>query len=108
MRMRRTLGYLVFASCVLLGVVKNHAAENRSGDWTVSKSDEAGKVEFSLIERHHGATSSHQSDWPATSFQGVDFAKAGRQDVHFTIVRDAGKIDVLAVEIPVAITKRVH
>ncbi len=93
MRMRRTLAYLVFASCVLLGVVKNHAAENRGGDWTISKSDEAGKVEFSLIERHHGGTSSHQSDWPVTSFQGVDFSKAGRQDVHFTIARDAGKIE---------------
>ena len=93
MRIRRTLAYLVFASCVLLGVVKTHAAENRSGDWTISKSDEAGKVEFSLIERHHGGTSSHQSDWPATSFQGVDFSKAGRQDVHFTIARDAGKIE---------------
>jgi hypothetical protein len=97
MRMRRTLAYFVFASCVLLFVVKNRAAEVRSevrsGDWTISKSDEAGKVEFSLIEHHHGGTSSHQSDWPASSFQGVDFSKAGRQDVHFTITRDAGKID---------------
>jgi hypothetical protein len=91
--MRRTLAYLVFASCVVVGVVKNHAAENRSGDWTISKSEEPGKVEFSLIEHHHGGTSSHQSDWPANSFQGVDFAKSGRQDVHFTIARDAGKID---------------
>jgi hypothetical protein len=93
MRIRRTLAYAVFASCVLLFVVKNRAAEVRSGDWTISKSDEAGKVEFSLIEHHHGGNSSHQSDWPASSFQGVDFSKAGRQDVHFTIVRDAGKID---------------
>ena len=93
MRMRRTLAYLVFASCVLLVAVKNRAADVRSGDWTISKSDDAGKVEFSLIEHHHGGTSSHESDWPASSFQGVDFSKAGRQDVHFTITRDAGKID---------------
>ena len=93
MRTRRTLAYLIFASCVVVGVVKNHAAENRSGDWTISKSDNPGKVEFSLIEHHHGGTSSHQSDWPASSFQGVDFSKAGRQDVHFTIARDAGKIE---------------
>lgn len=93
MRMRRTLAYLVFASCVLLVAVKNRAAENRSGDWTIRKSDDAGKVEFSLIEHHRGGTSSHESDWPATSFQGVDFSKAGRQDVHFTITRDAGKIE---------------
>ena len=89
MRMRRTLAYLVFASCVLVFVVKNRAADIRSGDWTIRKSDEAGKVEFSLISHHHGGTSSHESDWPASSFQGVDFSKAGRQNVHFTIARDA-------------------
>jgi hypothetical protein len=93
MRMRRTLKYLVFASCVVLFVAKNRAGEVRSGDWTISKSDEAGKVAFSLIEHHHGGQSSHQSDWSASSFQGVDFSKPGRQDVHFTIARDAGKID---------------
>ncbi len=93
MRMRRTLTYLVFASCILVLAVKNQAAEIRSGDWTISKSDNPGKVEFSLIEHHHGGTSSHQSDWPAASFQGVDFSKPGRQDVHFTLTRDAGKVD---------------
>jgi hypothetical protein len=91
--MRRTLAYLVFACCVVLFVVKNRAAEVRSGDWTISKSESAGKVEFSLIEHHHGGTSSHQSDWSASAFVGVDFSKSGRQDVHFTITRDAGKID---------------
>jgi len=97
MRMRRTLAYIVFASCVVLLVTKNRAAdlgnEIRKGDWTISKSDEPGKVEFSLIEHHAGGRSSHESDWPQSSFQGVDFSKAGRQDVHFTISRDAGKID---------------
>src|SRR3974390_2567314 len=105
MRMRRTLAYLVFASCVVLFVVKNRApeflsqahgevrSEVRSGDWTLSQSDTPGKVEFSLMEHHHGGNSSHQSDWPASSFQGVDFSKPGRQDVHFTITRDAGKLD---------------
>lgn len=94
MRLTRTFSFLVFASCLLLAVVKNHAAENRTGDWTITHSEEPGKVEFSLIEHHRGhGTSSHQSDWPMTSFPGVDFAKPGRQDVHFTISRDAGKIE---------------
>ncbi len=93
MRTRRTLAFLVFACCVLVGVVKNRAAEVHSGDWTISKSDEAGKVEFSLIEHHHGGMSSHESDWNASSFPGVDFSKGGRQDVHFVLARDAGKID---------------
>jgi hypothetical protein len=94
MRALRTLGYLLFASCIFLGVVvSNHAAESRGGDWTIRKSETPGKVEFSLIERRLHGTSDHQSEWPASSFTGVDFSKAGRQDVRFTIVRDAGKID---------------
>src|SRR5438270_9058654 len=93
MRMRRTLAYMVFASIVLFAAIKNRAAEVRGGDWTISKSDDPGKVEFSLIEHHKHGQSNHSSDWPASSFQGVDFSKPGRQDVHFTITRDAGKIE---------------
>lgn len=101
MRIRRTLAYLVFACCVLALVVKyrvvdvraDSQSEVRSGDWTISKSERPGKVQFSLIEHHHRGMSSHESDWPASSFQGVDFSKGGRQDVHFIITRDAGKID---------------
>jgi|ERR1700722_7061857 hypothetical protein len=93
MRMRRTLAYMVFASCVVFGVVKNHAAEVRGGDWTLSQGDVPGKVRFALIEHHHGGNSNHSSDWPMSTFQGVDFSKAGRQDVHFVVARDAGKID---------------
>ena len=92
MRMRRTLAYLVFASSILFFVVKNRAAEVRNGSWTINKSDEAGKVEFALMEHHRGGQSSHSSDWSESSFPGVDFSKPGRQDVHFTITRDAGKI----------------
>ena len=97
MRMRRTLRLvpcLRYLWCfVLFAAVKNRAAEVRSGDWTISKSDAPGKVEFSLIEHHHGGNRTTASDWPASSFQGVDFSKTGSQDVHFTITRDAGKID---------------
>jgi hypothetical protein len=97
MRLGRTLAFLIFGVCLLFAVIKNGAADvgskARSGDWTIHKSDEAGKVEFSLIEHQHGGNSSHESDWPVSSFPGVDFSKPGRQDVHFTISRDAGKID---------------
>jgi hypothetical protein len=93
MRMRRTLAFIVFGCVVLFAAIKNRAAEVHGGDWTISKSDTPGKVEFSLIEHHHGGQSNHSSDWSASSFQGVDFSTAGRQDVHFTIARDAGKIE---------------
>jgi hypothetical protein len=93
MRLRQTAAFLIFGSCLLFGVLKNHAAEVRSGNWTLGKSEEPGKVEFSLIEHHHGGTSTHGSDWSTSLFVGVDFSKRGRQDVHFTISRDAGKIE---------------
>jgi hypothetical protein len=93
MRVTRTFAFIVLGFCLLFAVVNNYAADVRSGDWTIHKSDEAGKVEFSLISHQHGGNSSHSSDWPSTSFSGVDFSKPGRQDVHFTIVRDAGKIE---------------
>ena len=97
MRIRLTLAYLVFACCVLLLVVKDRAAdlkgEEHRGSWAISKSDEPGKVEFAIMEHRHDGSSNHQSEWPATSFPGVDFSKAGRQDVRFTIARDAGKIE---------------
>ena len=92
MTQRRTAAFLIFA-CFFLFTVVNHAAELRSGNWTLGKSSEPGKVEFSLIEHHSGGTSSHESDWSTSAFVGVDFSKAGRQDVHFTISRDAGKIE---------------
>ncbi len=93
MRIRRTLAYLVFAFCIFAVAMRNVAAETRSGSWAISKSDEPGKVEFTIMEHHDGGNSNDQSDWPVSAFPGVDFAKAGRQDVHFTITHDAGKID---------------
>jgi hypothetical protein len=93
MRRTRTLAFLVFGFCLVFAVVKNRAADVRTGDWTIRHSDEAGKVEFSLIEHRRGGNSNHESDWPMNSFPGVAFSKVGRQDVHFTITRDAGKFE---------------
>ncbi|MBZ5651149.1 MAG: hypothetical protein LAO18_11760 [Acidobacteriia bacterium] len=93
MRSRQTMAFLIFASCILFGVLKNYAAEVHSGSWTFSKSSEPGKVEFTIIEHHHAGTSTHGSDWPVGMFIGVDFSKPGRQDVRFVISRDAGKIE---------------
>jgi hypothetical protein len=96
MRLWRTLAFLVFGLCIIIGIVVKSAKganTTRSGDWTVLKSGDPGKVEFSLSEHNHHGNSRHESDWPTSAFPGVDFSKPGRQDVHFTITRDAGKID---------------
>jgi hypothetical protein len=96
MRMTRTLAYIVFASSVLFVVVKNHAAEMhdavRSGSWAMTKSDDARKVEFALMEHRRDGMSNYQSEWPMSAFSGVDFSEPGKQEVQFTISRDAGKI----------------
>jgi hypothetical protein len=96
MRLWRTIAFLVFGLCVILGIVLKSAkgANNpRTGDWTIHKSEQAGKVEFALIEHHNGGNSNHEDEWPTSVFVGVDFSKSGRQDVRFTITRDAGKLD---------------
>jgi len=93
MWMRYSLAFIVIGFCAIFGAISNHAAESHGGDWTIHKSDDPGKVEFALIEHSHGGSSDHSSDWPASSFAGVDFSKPGRQDVHFTVARDAGKIE---------------
>jgi hypothetical protein len=92
MRKQRTVIFLIFGICLLAVVAKSRATAVHSGDWTIRKSNEAGKVEFSLMEHRRGGSSSHESDWPVNSFQGLEFSKPGRQDVRFIISRDAGKI----------------
>ena len=71
MRLRQTAAFLIFASFILFGVLNNYAAEADGGSWTLRKSSEPGKVEFSLIQHHHGGTSSHESDWSTGVFVGV-------------------------------------
>jgi hypothetical protein len=93
MRLRQTATFLMFASCILFGVLKNYAAEVHNGSWTFSKSSEPGKVDFTIIEHNPSGTSTHESDLPIGLFIGVDFSKPGQQDVRFTISRDAGKIE---------------
>src|SRR5215467_1854816 len=91
-RKNALIAYILVACTLLLALIAR-AADTRSGSWTISRSEEPGKVEFGLMYHTKHNNSNHQSDWPASEFHGVDFSKAGRQDVKFTIARDAGKFD---------------
>ena len=67
------------------------AAEDFKGNWTLSASDQPGKVQFGLSHRMHGGSSQSESDWPVSAFQGLDLGIKGKRNVQFTIARDAGR-----------------
>src|SRR5258705_8914763 len=93
MNLKRTVGLILVIAGVILGVAKALGGESQSGDWTIRRSDEPGKVEFSLMDSRAGHHFHSSSDWPASDFSRLDFSKARRQKVHFTIARDAGKFE---------------
>ena len=93
MKMREVIGIIALLGCILLGLKLAHAEETQSGSWTIAHSDQAGKVEFGLMQSREGHHMNNESDWPVSALQGLDVTKAGRQDVHFTISRDAGRFD---------------
>ena len=88
MSLKRTIGLILVIAGVILGVAKALGSEPQSGDWTIRRSEIPGKVEFSLVDSRAGHHFHTSSDWLAS-----DFSKAGRQEVHFTIARDAGKFE---------------
>ena len=92
MRFSHIRWFVPAALCVLFSAPAAWS-QTRSGDWTMSSSDLAGQVRFSLIESRHGGHSEHSSDWPLKSFQGLDISTSGRHEVHFAVSRDAGKFD---------------
>jgi len=90
MNRRHALIAYFLVACTLILALVVRAAETRSGSWTITRSDEPGKVSFELIYHSRHDNSNHQSDWPASDFKGVDFSKSGKQEVKFAITRDAG------------------
>src|SRR5258705_2850501 len=93
MNRRHALVAYILIACTMLLALIARASDTRTGSWTISHSDEPGKVSFALIYHSKHNNSNHESDWPTSEFKGVDFAKSGKQDVKFTIARDAGSFD---------------
>src|SRR6266516_1879525 len=69
------------------------SAQTQTGEWTLSRSDNASKVRFSLQSSRDGDHFSTSSDWNASDFHGIDWSTSGKHDVRFTIARDAGTIE---------------
>lgn len=93
MRLRRTLASLGVAICALSVVAGAGAGDAVRGAWTILKSDSPDMVDLVLVAHYPVGDSSDEDDWSMSSFPGIDFSKPGRQNVRFTISRDAGKID---------------
>src|SRR5260370_39619230 len=93
MNLKRAIGLILVIAGVILGVAKAVGSDTQSGDWTIRRSETPGKVEFSLMDSRAGHHFHSSSDWPASDFSGVDFSKPERQEDHFTIARDAGKLE---------------
>jgi len=54
MNLKRTIGLILVIAGVILGVAKALGGQGQSGDWTLRRSDDPGKVEFSLMDSRAG------------------------------------------------------
>ena len=79
--MNRREGLTAYALivCTLLLGLGLRAADSFDGSWTMQRSEEPGKVGFTLIHQRHGHSSNHESTWPASAFVGLDVSKPGKQ-----------------------------
>jgi hypothetical protein len=89
--MKKIIGILAPVLCLWTLSTAAFAAEE--GSWTLMPAEEAGKMHFTVLQRHERGTSHSGSDWPVSAFQGLDLATRARHDVMFAIARDAGRFD---------------
>jgi len=62
MKLHRVMGLILAVAGIALGLATVLRGQTQSGQWTVRRSDEPGKVEFSLIDSHKGHYSHSSSD----------------------------------------------
>jgi hypothetical protein len=92
MKILRAIAALSLLACGLLTVPVMASAPIK-GNWSLSPSNEPGKVHFAIIQRSKRNNSHHESEWSVDEFQGLDLKSPGKRDVAFVIARDAGRFD---------------
>ena len=93
MNLNRLMGLILFLGGAACGLGTALHGQTQSGDWTIHRSDEPGKVEVSIMDSRGGHHFHSRSDWEVKELTGLDLSKPGREEVHFTITRDAGKFE---------------
>src|SRR6184192_3848195 len=93
MNFNRVMGLILIVGGAAFGLATALRGQTQSGDWTIHRSDEPGKVEVSIMDSHGGHHFHSSTDWEVKELTGLDLSKPGRQDVNFTITRDAGRFE---------------
>lgn len=65
-------------------------AQAVAGSWTLRPADLPDRVQLSFV---YGHNSNSSDDWRPAALKGLDLTPSPRHDVHFTIERDAGRIE---------------
>ncbi len=82
----------VFSAVLFLLVTPGVAADTVQGTWALMQSDTPDLVDVTFNRsnsRHHWRSG---RSFDASAFQGLDLSNAGRQQISFTLQRDAGNI----------------
>ena len=93
MNLNRVMGVIFVVAGAAFALATALRGQTQSGDWTIHRSDEPGKVEVSIMDSRGGHHFHSSSDWEVKELTGLDLSKPGRQDAHFTITRDAGRFE---------------
>ncbi|HTU64978.1 MAG TPA: hypothetical protein VMF52_03420 [Steroidobacteraceae bacterium] len=88
----RKLSFTALALVLVAIAGLARADDATRGSWTISQSEQAGKVMFALMQNRPRHRWNSESDWPLTAFTGLDVSPA-RHDVKFAVIRDAGRFD---------------